>query len=184
MKLFYTSSWHPGFKHSPAIVHNIFACFAFSLSATKINMVKEWCWFFQINVFHKYFPHLVKILFLSRHFDFVHVHRQEQSFLSVNEQTFSIWNFFPTVFQKNFLELPFPQQSWERMTVQIPLKKNDWTFQTGPWFRPFVFWQTYQNIWTFWFWIFEQFVSILPFWPGFQRIPRLRPVQDNLVALM
>ena len=34
MKMFCTSSWHPGFKHSPVIDRNIFAYFAFSLSAT------------------------------------------------------------------------------------------------------------------------------------------------------
>ena len=25
----------------------------------------------------------------------------------------------------------------KRMTVQIPFKRNDWVFHTGPWFRPF-----------------------------------------------
>ena len=28
----------------------------------------------------------------------------------------------------------------ESMTVQIPFKRNDWVFHTGPWFGPFVSW--------------------------------------------
>ena len=50
--------------------------FCISLSATQINMVKKWCWFSQINVFHKYLPQVVQILFLSCHFDIVHIHRR------------------------------------------------------------------------------------------------------------
>ena len=38
------------------------------------------------------------------------------------------------------------------MTVQIPFKRNDWIIHTEPWFRPFVFWLTYPNIWTSWLW--------------------------------
>ena len=34
------------------------------------------------------------------------------------------------------------------MTVQIPLKRNDWIFHTGPWSRPFVSWQTNPLVWT------------------------------------
>ena len=36
------------------------------------------------------------------------------------------------------------------MTVKISLKKNNWIFQVGPRFWPFVFQLTYPNIWTFW----------------------------------
>ena len=59
---FYPASWHPEFKQISVIVHSVFACFAFSLSATQINVVKEWCRSYQINVFHEYFPHRIKIL--------------------------------------------------------------------------------------------------------------------------
>ena len=38
-------------------------------------MVKEWCWFSQINVFQKFVPHWVQILYLSFHFDIVPIHR-------------------------------------------------------------------------------------------------------------
>ena len=65
-QFFYTSSWNPGFKQISLVVHSIFACFAFPLSATQINMVN----------FHEYFPQWIQILF-SCHFDVVHVHRQE-----------------------------------------------------------------------------------------------------------
>ena len=43
-------------------------------------------------------------------------------------------------FNRIFLKLPFPLQSCQGMTVQIPLKRNDRMFHTGPWFRPFVSW--------------------------------------------
>ena len=33
------------FKHGSVIVHNIFAYFALSLSASQIYMIKERCWF-------------------------------------------------------------------------------------------------------------------------------------------
>ena len=52
-------------KHVSVIVHNIFARFAKSLSATQMNVVKEGCWFAQIDFFHKCFPHWVDVLFLS-----------------------------------------------------------------------------------------------------------------------
>ena len=69
----------PGFKHISVIVHDIFARFAFSVSATQINVVKEWCWLAQTDFFHKYFQHWVDVLFLSSQFFVVHMHRQEHS---------------------------------------------------------------------------------------------------------
>ena len=44
---------NPWFEQTSGIIHNILADLTFSLSATQINMVKEWCWFSQINVFHE-----------------------------------------------------------------------------------------------------------------------------------
>ena len=44
----------PGFEHIYVTVCKIFACLTFSLSAIEINEVKEWCRFFQINVFHEW----------------------------------------------------------------------------------------------------------------------------------
>ena len=64
-----------GFEYAPVIVLNILACLTFSLSASQINVVKEWCRFSQINVFHEYFPHWTN--FLSSQFEIVHIHRQE-----------------------------------------------------------------------------------------------------------
>ena len=61
--LFFHSS-----SRSSVIIHDIPANLTFSLSSTQINMVKEWCWFSQINVFHEYFPHWVNIVFLSSQF--------------------------------------------------------------------------------------------------------------------
>ena len=48
----------------------------------------------------------------------------------MHKETFQIWNLLPAMFQKDFLKLPFQQQSCQRMTIPIPLKKNDWVFHT------------------------------------------------------
>ena len=50
------------FKHGSVIVHNIFAYFALSLSASQVYMIKERCWFSQINFFIEYFPHRFNIV--------------------------------------------------------------------------------------------------------------------------
>ena len=51
------------FKHGSVIVHSIFAYFALSLSAAQVYMIKESCWFAQINFFVECVPHRIKILF-------------------------------------------------------------------------------------------------------------------------
>ena len=55
------------------------------------------------------------------------------------------------------------------MTVQISLKRNDGVFHTGPWFWPFVSWQTNPNVWTFRIWNFQQFGCILHCYLGICR---------------
>ena len=39
------------FKHGSVIVHNIFACFTLSLSASQVFMIQERCWFSPIDFF-------------------------------------------------------------------------------------------------------------------------------------
>ena len=63
------------FEHGSVIVHNIFAYFTLSLSAAQAYMIKERCWFSQIDFFVEYFPHRIKILFLSSQFYVIHIHR-------------------------------------------------------------------------------------------------------------
>ena len=70
--VFHNSCRNPWFEHISVIVYNILAYLTFSLSTAQINMVKEWCRLSQINVFHGYFSHCVKILFLSSQFEIVH----------------------------------------------------------------------------------------------------------------
>ena len=55
------------------------------------------------------------------------------------------------------------------MTIHLSLKTNDWVFNTGPWFRPFVSWWTNPNVWTLRFGNFQQFVSIFHFYLGISR---------------
>ena len=47
------------------IVHKIFAYFTLSLSAAQVYMIKQRCWFSQIDFFIEYFPHRINVLFLS-----------------------------------------------------------------------------------------------------------------------
>ena len=51
MVIFSCSYKNSGFKHGSVIVYNIFANFTLSLSASQVYMIKEWCWFSQINFF-------------------------------------------------------------------------------------------------------------------------------------
>ena len=51
MVIFSCSCRNSGFKHGSVIVKNKFAYFTLSLSTPQGDMVKERCWFSQINVF-------------------------------------------------------------------------------------------------------------------------------------
>ena len=63
MVVFQFSRRNSRFKHGSVIVHNIFAYFTLSLSALQVYMIKERCWFSQINFFIEYFPHRINVLF-------------------------------------------------------------------------------------------------------------------------
>ena len=69
--------WRSWIRTYFLIVDNIFVCFELPLSAHQVDVVKEWCWFSQIDLFHQYFPHWIDVLFLSSQFYVVHIHRQE-----------------------------------------------------------------------------------------------------------
>ena len=64
------------------IVYNIFACFALSLSTHQVYMIKERCWFSQINFFVEYFPHRINVLFLSSQFFMSSTHTDKNNSLS------------------------------------------------------------------------------------------------------
>ena len=42
---------------------------------SQVFMIKERCWFSQINFFIEYFPHRINIVFLSSQFYVIHIHR-------------------------------------------------------------------------------------------------------------
>ena len=134
---FRCSCENSGFEHVSFIVNNICARFVFPLSAPKMNVVKKRGWFSEINLFRQYFPHWIDVLFLASQFYVVRVHTKELPFSRFTSKDSQLGTFFPTVLQENVLELPFPQQSCQRMTVQISLKR---VFHTGPRFWPFVSW--------------------------------------------
>ena len=56
-KLFCSSRGNSRFKHGSVIVHSVFAYFTLSLSSAQVYMIKERCWFSQIDFFIEYFPH-------------------------------------------------------------------------------------------------------------------------------
>ena len=51
------------FKRGSVIVHNIFAYITLALIAAQVYMIKERCWFSQINFIIEYFPHRINIFF-------------------------------------------------------------------------------------------------------------------------
>ena len=75
MEVFQFSRGNSRFEHGSVIVHNIFAYFTLSLSAAQVYMIKERCWFSQIDFFIEYFPHRINVLFLSSQFYVIHIHR-------------------------------------------------------------------------------------------------------------
>ena len=56
-----------------------------------------------------------------------------------------------------------PAKGWP---YRFSLKRNDWVFHTGPWFRPYVSWKAYPYVWTYWLRNFEQSWTILQFYLG------------------
>ena len=51
MEVFLFPPMEKRFEHGSVIVHNIFAYFTLSLSASQEYMIKERCWFSQIDFF-------------------------------------------------------------------------------------------------------------------------------------
>ena len=64
-KFFSSSRGNSRFEHGSVIVHNIFAYFTLSLSASQVYMIKERCWFSQIDFFIEYFPHRINVCFFQ-----------------------------------------------------------------------------------------------------------------------
>ena len=74
----------PGFQHISQFATNsllILLC----LSATQVNMVEEWCWFSQINVFQENLPSRFYVFCLVCQFHIVHIHEKEKSCCSVDK---------------------------------------------------------------------------------------------------
>ena len=65
------------FEHVSVVVHSMFAYFTLSLSAVQVYVIKERCWFSEVNFFIEYFPHRIQVLFLSSQFYVIHTHRLE-----------------------------------------------------------------------------------------------------------
>ena len=129
-KFFWSTRGNSGFKHGFVIFYKIFVYFT-------LCMIKEWCWFSQINFF-----------------DVIHVHRKELFFHNVRK-SIPNWKRSPKHISIGFFKLPDPYKTCQRMIENISLKWNDWIFHSGQWFGPFVSWWTTQNVWKFGFGNFQ-----------------------------
>ena len=112
---FRCSCGNSGLEHGSAIVHNIFACFTLSVSATQENMIKERCWFSQINFFIEYFPHGIKILFLSSQFYVIHNTDKNNPFSRCTKRHSQFGIFSQPCFNRifsNCLSRNSPAQRW------------------------------------------------------------------------
>ena len=86
---------------------------------------------------------------LPKHFDVVHVDRQEQPELSMHVRTFPCWYVLPFVLEVHFLGISLPKKACHWVNVQIPSKRNRWivpTFWSWTWRNPDPF------FWTTCFW--------------------------------
>ena len=72
-KFFSSTCGNSRFKLGSVIVHNISAYFTLSLSATQVYMIKERCWFSQIDFFVEYFPHWINQCFVITPFHGVRI---------------------------------------------------------------------------------------------------------------
>ena len=86
----------------------MFAYFTLSLSAAQVYMIQERCWFSHIDFFVEYFPHRIKILFLSSQF-LCHPHTQIRIILFHDVQI-DIHNleFAPSHVSIGFSQVAFP----------------------------------------------------------------------------
>ena len=65
------------FKHPCWLLNNCFVWFAFPLSASQVYVVKKWCGFADVHMFHQFHPHGSHILLLSCHFHVIHIYWQK-----------------------------------------------------------------------------------------------------------
>ena len=61
--------------YGPVIVKQYPCLFHIVVECIQVYMIKERCWFSQINFFIEYFPHRINIVFLSSQFYVIHIHR-------------------------------------------------------------------------------------------------------------
>ena len=97
-------------------INNVCVSFAFTLSASQIHVVKEWCWFSKINQLHIFHPHVTQILFF---FAFLCHPRIPTRISHVfdEQKTFPIRYFLPYQFHWNFFKLSLPQGACQWVTT-------------------------------------------------------------------
>ena len=160
-----------GFTHFSVIDNNIFVHFTLFLSKSQVCMIKEWCWLSQINVFE---------CFLHRiNFSFFPPNLMSSTYTDKNNRFSLKWEspsqpYFNRTFS-NCLTHNSPAQRWPYRF----LSRGGWVFHTGPWFGPFVSWQTNPSVWTLRFWNPQQFVSIFHCGLGCKPILHLLLVHRN-----
>ena len=118
------------FKHGSVIVHNIFAYFALSLSASQVCMIKERCWFSQINFFIDHFPHRINIVFLSSQF-LCHPQTQIRIILFHDVQRYiPDMEFSPSHVSIGFSQIAFPITVLPKDDHTDSFEEERWIFNT------------------------------------------------------
>ena len=170
---FFGPGGNPWFEHTSVIIHNILANLTFSLSATHINMVEEWCWSSQINVFRQYLPCWTNVLLFCLPVLF-HPHTQIRIVLLHGVRiNISNWKLSPNRVWTELSRMAFP-------TVVLPKDDRTDSFQEERLGLPYwtMIWATCVSvdvsknldILTLEFSI----TSVhLPFWAGYKRILHL-----------
>ena len=140
LEFFHSPGRNPWFEHTSIIIHNILANLTFCLSATQINVVKKMMLVLQNQRLSWKFS---KSDWCSVPFQPVLCRPQWQTrivFVHGLQIRIPRLELFPNrACSNSSLELPFPQRSCQKVTVQISFKRNDWVFHAG-WFCPLVSW--------------------------------------------
>ena len=82
--------------------------FRFLIEYIPVNVVKKWCSFIKINMFQQYFPHPIDFLFLPVNLMSYTYTDKNNPFSRCTNKHSQFGIFLPTMFQYDFLKLPFP----------------------------------------------------------------------------
>ena len=117
------SNKNMGFEHLVVLSDNFLVGFAFPLDTSFVIVIKKWCWFLNVNVFHQCLPHKSKILFSDQFW--YHPHRPIGiTFASCERISIHNLGLFPNQVPSMLLRTVFPTIVL-RMGVRINFVKEE-----------------------------------------------------------